>query len=550
MKKFLSFKYEFAIAFFAALLFIPFLGQVHLFDWDEINFAESAREMIVTGDYLTVRINYEAFWEKPPFFVWLQVLSMKIFGVNEFAARFPNAICGIVTLLVLFRIGKKLKNVSFGLIWTLVFAGSILPFFYFKSGIIDPWFNLFIFLGLYFLIIYTKSGQNGMKGSNMALAAFFIGMAVLTKGPVALLVFLLCAGVYLLLKRFRVAFKWSHIGLFAIIFILTGGFWFILQALSGNFQILVDFIVYQIRLFKTQDAGHGGFFLYHFVVIFFGVFPASVFMIGGFKRRGDYDPQMNHFRIWMIILFWVVLILFTIVRTKIVHYSSLTYFPVSFIAAFYIHKIWMNYHHYKRWVSVLLVFAGFVPALLVTMLPFIGRYKQYIIDKNWIKDPFAVGNLQADVSWSGFESLIGIFLMVCIIAFLMMIRREKHRQAIVVLFAGTLIFTFLTIVIITPKIEKYSQHAAIEFYQSLQDEDVYIHPLGYKSYAHYFYGRLTPPTTEKAYNQQWLLQGDIDKPAYFVTKVNKKERILKENPNLSVMYEKNGFVFMKRSLKN
>jgi len=94
----------------AALLFIPFLGGVHLFDWDEINFAEAAREMIVTGDFLTVQINFQPFWEKPPLFIWMQVLSMKLFGINEFAARFPNAICGIVTLMVLFSIGRKQKT--------------------------------------------------------------------------------------------------------------------------------------------------------------------------------------------------------------------------------------------------------------------------------------------------------------------------------------------------------------------------------------------------------------------------------------------------------
>ncbi len=75
-----------AILLLGAVLFLPGLGIVHLFDWDEINFAESAREMIVTGDYLTVQINFEPFWEKPPLFIWMQVLSMKIFGINEFAA--------------------------------------------------------------------------------------------------------------------------------------------------------------------------------------------------------------------------------------------------------------------------------------------------------------------------------------------------------------------------------------------------------------------------------------------------------------------------------
>ncbi|MDP4686851.1 MAG: glycosyltransferase family 39 protein, partial [Salibacteraceae bacterium] len=92
---------------YSALLFVPFLGAVHLFDWDEINFAESAREMLLTGNWFQVQINFEPFWEKPPLFFWMQVLSMKAFGINEFAARFPNAICGIVTLQVLFSIGLK-----------------------------------------------------------------------------------------------------------------------------------------------------------------------------------------------------------------------------------------------------------------------------------------------------------------------------------------------------------------------------------------------------------------------------------------------------------
>ena len=90
-----------------SVVFFIGLGNVHLFDWDEINFAESAREMIASGDYLRVQINFEPFWEKPPFFLWLQVGSMKLFGVNEFAARFPNAVFGFVYLISLYFIGKK-----------------------------------------------------------------------------------------------------------------------------------------------------------------------------------------------------------------------------------------------------------------------------------------------------------------------------------------------------------------------------------------------------------------------------------------------------------
>jgi len=73
-------RYNLLIAGAALLLFVPFLGSVHLFDWDEINFAECAREMLVTGDYFSVKINFQPFWEKPPLFIWMQALSMNIFG--------------------------------------------------------------------------------------------------------------------------------------------------------------------------------------------------------------------------------------------------------------------------------------------------------------------------------------------------------------------------------------------------------------------------------------------------------------------------------------
>ncbi|MCU0318608.1 MAG: glycosyltransferase family 39 protein, partial [Flavobacteriales bacterium] len=98
----------------AALLFVPGLGAVHLFDWDEINFAEIAREMLATGDWSRPQIDYRPFHEKPPLFIWFQAVSMKLFGVGEFAARLPNALCGMLTLLVLYRIGDQLRGRVFG----------------------------------------------------------------------------------------------------------------------------------------------------------------------------------------------------------------------------------------------------------------------------------------------------------------------------------------------------------------------------------------------------------------------------------------------------
>ncbi len=533
------------IALSAAILFIPFLGGVHLFDWDEINFAESAREMIASGDYLTVQINYVPFWEKPPLFIWMQVLSMKVFGINEFAARFPNAICGIVSLLILYNTGRKLFDTRFGLIWVLFYAGSILPFFYFKSGIIDPWFNLFIFLGILQINRYFDKPDKLLQYA--AGAGFFIGLAILTKGPVAFLVFILGVGIFLLVKKFRVRIRFSDVLVFILILTLTGGFWFILQALKGNLALVADFIIYQIRLFRTQDAGHGGFLLYHFVVLFAGVFPASVFALPVLFGTTERSGHGKDFYLWMLILFWLVLILFTIVRTKIVHYSSLCYFPLTFLAA------WSFYHArsctrlWKPITQGIILTLGLLLGSASIVLTYTDRFKEFIINRNWIDDPFAKGCLMADGEWRGYEFIGGLVLLIGITLFTLNWKRDRFDKAQMILTGTIPAFMMIAMLLIVPRIENYSQRAAIDFFVSVSDQDAYVETVGYKSYAHLFYGKARKPDNGK--DEKWLLTGPVDKDAYFSIKVNRKNRFMQEYPDAELLYEKNGFVFFKRTSK-
>lgn len=537
-------RYQVVIAAVAALLFFPFLGQVNLFDWDEINFAESAREMISSGDYLTVRINFIPFWEKPPLFIWMQAISMKIFGINEFAARFPNALCGIVTLLVLFNVGRRLKDLQFGLLWTLLYAGSVLPFFYFKSGIIDPWFNLFIFLGVYQMYRYFSGTGNRLQFA--VLSGLFIGLAILTKGPVALLVFAITTGLMLAIKRFRIAARFRDVLAFTLVLAFTGGFWFILQILSGNYGIIVDFIEYQIRLFRTKDAGHGGFMLYHVVVLLVGVFPASLMAIPSLIGLPRNKENPDEFRKWMMILFWVVLVVFTIVKTKIVHYSSLCYFPLTFLAA------WSVYHwkslsvKWQKAIILLVVLMGIILAVGTIGITNIEKFKTLLISKGWIGDPFAIGCLGADAGWKGYEFAAGVLLLAGVAAFAVFSRKGGMLKPTLVITATVPLFMFLAMYLIVPRIEAYSQRAAIDFFRSVSREDAYLETIGYKSYAHLFYGRIRNHTHEQARDKSWLLTGDIDKPAYFSIKINRKEKFMKEYPHIEYMYEENGFVFFSR----
>ena len=538
--------FQLSIALTAALLFIPFLGGIHLFDWDEVNFAESAREMIVSKDYLTVQIDFKPFWEKPPLFIWMQVISMKIFGINEFAARFPNAVCGILTLLILFNTGRRIYDEKFGFIWVMAWMGSFLPFFYFKSGIIDPWFNLFIFSGICFFVFFAHN-INKKNTWHLVLSAVFIGMAILTKGPVALIIFILTVIIYWIFNGFKLPLALPDIITFAVILLIVGGSWFLLQIISGDSHIVAGFVKYQARLFQTKDAGHGGFFLYHFVVLLAGVFPASVFALQGFVKHPADNFFQRSFRRWMIILFWVVLILFSIVKTKIVHYSSLCYFPLTYLAAFIIYKVINKEIKYSKWLNIIILSLGFIYSLAVILLPVINKYKQQIIDSGKIHDQFAAGCLRAEVSWPGLISVIGTILIAGVLVFVFCSKQKHFAKGVISLFAASAVFVLLSILTIAPRVERYVQNAAIQFFKDKKDEDAYFATLGYKSYAHYFYTDKRMPLIKKSYDKQWLLSGDIDKKAYFSIKIDKKDKILKEYPGLKLLYEKDGFVFCERT---
>jgi len=555
-----SLQMQLLIAISAALLFIPFAGGVHLFDWDEINFAECAREMIVSHNYLNVQINFSPFWEKPPLFIWMQVLSMKVFGINEFAARFPNAISGIVSLLVIFNIGKKLFDERFGMWWVIVYVGSILPHFYFRSGIIDPWFNLLIFVAIWFFIRLHAAGEiisAKRRFLYSALWGVFTGLAILTKGPTALLIIgLVVAIAYLpdlmqllnMKTRFLKtppAFKlrFSDIFIFLLFTILIGGSWFLAQMLSGHSDMVWKFILYQIRLFTIPDAGHGGHWSYHFIVLLVGVFPASLFALMRFRRQDNQAEAQRQFHGLMLILFWVVLILFSIVKTKIVHYSSLCYFPLTFMAALAIRDLLNGSLRWRKWLSASLIVLASIFSVLVSAMPLVARFRDKIVSSGVIKDDFAVANLQANVTWTGFEWLIGIVLLASVVIAVILASRQSISNALKVLFAGTTVFIILVILVFPFRIEKYSQGAVIDFYKAKATEKCYVLNSGYFSYAPLFYtnkmpGDCAPP--------MWLLTGNIDRPFYLVLKephYNTWKHII---PAMKVLYKKNGFVFLVR----
>jgi 4-amino-4-deoxy-L-arabinose transferase-like glycosyltransferase len=530
----------------SAFLFFHSLGKVHLFDWDEINFAESAREMIETGNYMQVQINYEPFWEKPPLFFWMQVAAMKLFGVNEFAARLPNAVCGIVTLLVLFAAGRRLHNEKFAWLWVLIYAGTFLPHLYFKSGIIDPWFNLFIFLGIYFLgrFLSNKEERKGVM-KPLLLSALFIGLAILTKGPVAMLVLLLSYGLYILFSRGRGVVQLKYYLYWMLGVLLVTLLWFGLEIVQHGWWFVNEFITYQIRLAQTKDAGHGGFLLYHFVVVLIGCFPASL-LIFRYKNQISENTAQLTFRKLMIASLAVILIVFTIVKTKIVHYSSFAYLPVGYLAASTVYGLMNRTAQLKNWQKILFPVLAFIWSVVFIALPLVGNNIQWLVPLLQ-KDKFALANIEAKADWNYWLMVPGILFFAAMTAATIWLLKKKYQPAFFTIFIACAFAMQTLLTLFTPRIEQYSQHAAIEFFKTLQGKDVYVKTLGYKSYAQYFYAQVKPDNRKESKDENWLLTGPVDKPTYFVSKITFRDELMRNHgERLKILYEKNGFVFYER----
>lgn len=565
------------IIILSGILCIPFLGSVHLFDWDEINFAECAREMIVTGNYFQPQIDFQPFWEKPPLFIWCQVLCMKVFGVNEFSARLPNAIIGCVTLLVLFRFGTLLyydssqistkqtqtksiteqDSILFGWFWVIAYGGSFLPHFYFHSGIIDPLFNLLIVLSL--IQLWEADNDSYTKLSKALISGIFCGSAILTKGPVAGVIVYGTWKLFYIIKHRSIClpFRFLFLSLLSVVAICS--IWFGVDLLVNGSWFISSFIQYQIRLLTTGDAGHSGPWFYHIPVLLLGCFPASFLalrLLVPSNRNNIFTPNQESFLKLMVILLCFVVLLFSIVQTKIVHYTSLAYYPISYLSALSMlswstsKKPTLSFSIFVLFIAVILGSALIFFPIILSDIPRLFTFAESIGKP--ITNEFTSALLQTPVQWNGFEWISGIVLIVGTLLSVILITRKRITASFFTLFGTVACTLFLFLTLLAPRIEEYTQATPIIFYQSKQTEQCFVQPVGFKSYAHLFYNQKQVMFSAKGQDvphqdwESWLLHSSIPYPAYFILKQPNADDFARNNAELTEIQRANGWVFFKR----
>src|SRR5689334_9789776 len=115
-------------ALFAAVLYLPALGRPALWEPDEGRYAEIAREMLLTHDFVTPRDNWVRYFEKPPLVYWAEALSIKLLGPSEFAVRLPAALTTVAEVTVTAALGEAMFGAAVGLAAAMVLALSPLVF--------------------------------------------------------------------------------------------------------------------------------------------------------------------------------------------------------------------------------------------------------------------------------------------------------------------------------------------------------------------------------------------------------------------------------------
>ena len=138
---------NYIVLFVGCLLFhLAGTWSLPLIDRDEPRFAEASREMRERADLVVPFFNNQFRFDKPPLTYWFQVASYRVFGENDFAARFPTAVAAALVALVLFSWGKRTRNEKVGWWAAIIFTLSLQSFIHGKAAVADMWLVLFVTL--------------------------------------------------------------------------------------------------------------------------------------------------------------------------------------------------------------------------------------------------------------------------------------------------------------------------------------------------------------------------------------------------------------------
>ena len=334
---------NYALLFFGCVIF-HILGtwSLPLIDRDEPRFAEASREMIEHGNYIVPYFNNQLRLDKPPLTYWAQVSSYRIFGENDFAARFPSAIAAALTALSIAVWARRLGGEKLGWWAAIIFTLSLQTFVHAKAAVADMWLVLFMTLAHWagYELLYRSDTNTEHRTLNLNNRRFLwwwifylsLGLGFLAKGPIAWIPLVTVAVVIIYTRDWQLLRRFKFVGgiLLTLLAVALWGIPALIQTHGEFFSIGIGRHVIGRSL--TTMEGHGASSLgvyvlllpFYFVTVFVSFFPWSIKLPWLTKtlwhRRDTTDD-------YLLIGTGIIFVIFTLVATKLPHYT-LPAFPL------------------------------------------------------------------------------------------------------------------------------------------------------------------------------------------------------------------------------
>jgi len=292
-----------------ALLWFGTLNYRHLIPSDEGRYAEIAREMLVTGDWVTPRYNGYKYFEKPPLQAWATAATFQVFGIGEWQARLWTALTGFITILIVGFTGTRIYNARAGWLASVVLASSPMWIISGHLNSLDMGLSSFLVAALCSLLLaQTSHNQNSCRNWMWACWAF-MALATLSKGVIGAAI---PAMVFIVYSMSTWDWKiWSRLRLFSgsILFLAITAPWFVLVA-QRNPEFLEFFFIHEHLQRFTQDAHSRTGPIYYFVpLLLIGLLPWVLQIPGAIaqawnERRREFSPG------WLLVCWFLVIFAF------------------------------------------------------------------------------------------------------------------------------------------------------------------------------------------------------------------------------------------------
>ena len=326
------------------------IGNYPLMDVDETRYVSMARDMFNSKDFLTLYLNGEYFFEKPPLYFWGECLSFAIFGkVTEFSARFPVALYGTLCTILMYFTGKKVVSRRFGLVSAIILATTLEFVMLAKFAILDIVVTTCIGFSVMFGFL-TQFVKDKNKKYFWWLFYAFSGLAVMAKGiPGFVVPFGTMFFVSIFNKTFKQIFRPQYILVGIALFLLIVLPWHIIMFNIHDPLFFNEYIIkhHLNRFFSSSEIHRQQPFYFYFVTILWGlipwVFSAIAVLITKIKdiKSLSFDNLNNSQKyFWFnVIAFVVTMLFFSSSKTKLITYILPVYFFTSCIIGF----VWDRY---------------------------------------------------------------------------------------------------------------------------------------------------------------------------------------------------------------